>query len=318
METIFMLFLAATSINYHAAAFRTSSVKSWCRPRQVKTTESWKLPRLQSSLFLSHSVRDAPAQKIPLASTKKIEATQQIFPLSKCSGVIFDMDGTILKPVIDFAYMRTSIHAIAAREVASGSYPPSSPSTPDVLRGDVLELYGHLSPEGRREAAAIFADVERRAIESMELADGAVDLLNYVSSDIEGGGGVGVRRRRALLTRNVHSTVEIMEGLLEEAGCKSRFDLFVARDTVPGLATKPAPDPILHICDVWDVDPGSVVMVGDSAVDDVVAGNQAGVGATVLINTGEDNCSGGKRPKHISEKKLQKNNQTNNDSWWTG
>merc|ERR1712232_1454974 len=78
--------------NFHAAAFRTSSVKSWCRPRQVKTTESWKLPRLQSSLFLSHSVRDAPAQKIPLASTKKIEATQQIFPLSKCSGVIFDMD----------------------------------------------------------------------------------------------------------------------------------------------------------------------------------------------------------------------------------
>jgi len=219
-----------------------------------------------------------------------IAAPSALPQISHLHGVIFDMDGTILKPSIDFAYMRTAVHSIARREVEDGIYPSSSPRTKRVLAGDVLELCKYLSVNGQNEAKKVFAEVERKSIDSMEPADGAVALLNYIDSF--------PNVKRAILTRNVHSTVEIMERLLGERGCGRGFDIIVARDTVPGLESKPAPDPILYICgkDGWDVDPRHIVMVGDCAEDDVVAGNLAGVGATVLIDTGEDNCSGGGIP----------------------
>uniref|UniRef100_A0A7S1FUA2 Phosphoglycolate phosphatase n=1 Tax=Corethron hystrix TaxID=216773 RepID=A0A7S1FUA2_9STRA len=279
-------------------------------PRQAVSKEWHSSPRILSPLTFSRrpaynepNICDVGTESqknaIIAATADAAFSSIDVFPpLSHISGVIFDMDGTILKPAIDFAYMREQVHSIAAREVEDGTYPSSSPRTERVLKGDVLELYGYLSPEGRKRAAAIFAEVERRALNSMEPAEGVVALLNYVSS-FPG-------MKRAVLTRNVSSTVEIMEKFLKEAGCLVPFDTIVARDTDPDLATKPAPDPIFYICDIWGVKPHNVVMVGDTAADDIVAGNRAGVRTTVLIDTKEDNCSGGKRPEEINETEYEK------------
>lgn len=284
-----------------AAFYPLDITAFWTIPLPVRSNKYLAASRRQHlSVLLSAPLSEEDESFQPTTETSgrssspfsiaDIAAPSALPPISHLHGVIFDMDGTILKPSIDFAFMRTAVHSIARREVEDGTYPSSSPRTKRVLAGDVLELCKYLSVKGQAEAKKVFAEVERKSIDSMEPADGAVALLNYIDSfpDV----------KRAILTRNVHSTVEIMERLLGERGCGRGFDIIVARDTVPGLDSKPAPDPILYICgkDGWDVDPRHVVMVGDCAEDDVVAGNLAGVGATVLIDTGEDNCSGGGIP----------------------
>lgn len=47
---------------------------------------------------------------------------------------------------------------------------------------------------------------------------------------------------------------------------------------------KPSPDALLHICDSWGIPPSEVIMIGDSAKDDVVCGNRAGA-VTILLDT---------------------------------
>lgn len=47
---------------------------------------------------------------------------------------------------------------------------------------------------------------------------------------------------------------------------------------------KPSPEALLHICKTWGIQPSEVVMIGDSAKDDVVCGNRAGA-ITILLDT---------------------------------
>lgn len=47
---------------------------------------------------------------------------------------------------------------------------------------------------------------------------------------------------------------------------------------------KPSPEALLHIAKTWGILPSEVIMVGDSAKDDVVCGNRAGA-VTILLNT---------------------------------
>ena len=64
--------------------------------------------------------------------------------------------------------------------------------------------------------------------------------------------------------------------------------LHPARPFVPALARgctqpKPSPHAIHHCATAWGVAPHEVVVIGDSAADDVVAGNRAGA-HTILID----------------------------------
>ena len=64
--------------------------------------------------------------------------------------------------------------------------------------------------------------------------------------------------------------------------------LHPARPFVPTLARgctqpKPSPHAIHHCATAWGVAPHEVVVIGDSAADDVVAGNRAGA-HTILID----------------------------------
>jgi phosphoglycolate phosphatase len=52
-----------------------------------------------------------------------------------------------------------------------------------------------------------------------------------------------------------------------------------------GVANKPAPDPVLHLCAALGVPPSRTAVVGDSPAD-IAMGRRAGAGLVVGVRTG--------------------------------
>ena len=173
----------------------------------------------------------------------------------KIKGVIFDMDGTLTKPNLDFKKMRTRIGC----------------KTQNILK-EVDEEFDEVQ---RKRAYEIIQEMEDEALKTMECVEGAVELAKLLDL---------LCIPRALVTRNVKSSVDHFHGVAWKDGANGNkmmkpFHPVCSREFVP---YKPAPDSLLYICEQWGVKPEEVMMVGDSPKDDVVAGNRAGC-VTVLV-----------------------------------
>jgi HAD superfamily hydrolase (TIGR01549 family) len=198
-------------------------------------------------------------------------------------GIIFDMDGTLVRPCIDFGEMRRRIYHVSSQDLKR-----------NVTQGCVLELSSSLSPPAQEKAARIFEEIEERAIRDMQLTDGLLDLVEWLDQ---------VGMKRAVLTRNVERSIAALHDKMHPA---APFYPAVARNSIchisqQSIPPKPQPDAIHFICDKWDCDPSQVIMVGDSSKDDVVAANRAGC-ASVLLSLDEDNCSGNESDSTLEER----------------
>ena len=161
-------------------------------------------------------------------------------------AVLFDMDGTLTAPLLDFARIR--------REMGIGDHP-------------ILEALARLPEPRRAEAAVVLLQHEDHAADHSTLNPGCRELLRWLDEV-----GVGV----ALVTRNSRrSTDKVMKlhGL--------PFDVLVTRDD---CAHKPDPEPLLLACARLGVRPADAWMVGDGC-HDVQAGLAAEV-RTVWISHG--------------------------------
>lgn len=201
-------------------------------------------------------------------------------------GIIFDMDGTLIRPCIDFEDMRRRIYEVATEDFGY-----------TVNEGDVVTMKETFSPEGQAKAQNIFNDIEAKALRDMKVMPGMLELCQHLDKKAI---------RRAVLTRNVATSVDYFyETFMEPIGVP-RFDPQVARDTLDEnnevLLAKPCPNGIQHICREWKCDPSQVIMIGDSDQDDIVAGNRAGCGATIHLQTGADNDSGNSNESALEER----------------
>jgi len=289
--TVFQLLKSSKAYTYS----HTSTAGARFGRKQHSVLSFVNSPHRSSSTLLSSSnnldannVDSDSAIASPLANNgngneKGIPPTDQI------AGVIFDMDGTLIKPCIDFANMRSRIYAIADTDSNLQQKPEEE------RRGDVLELYNFLSDEGRVQANQVFDDIEAKAMRDMTLMESVGDLCHYLDK-------AGIKR--AVLTRNVEKSVTHMQEKLWKEHSAKEFFPCVNRETRASeddcdslpLPSKPFPDAILHICKVWECSPEDVIMVGDSAADDMAAANRAGCGGRVLLKfNGEslDNDAGG-------------------------
>lgn len=163
-------------------------------------------------------------------------------------GVIFDMDGTLTVPNHDFAEMYRRVGC----------------KTRDIL----TEIESWPETE-RKRANDIIHEMETEALATMKAMPGAEKLGAFLDSK-------GLPR--GLVTRNVQASVAHFHA---NAWTLPPFAPALAREFKP---YKPAPDALLHICAQWNLPPNQVVMIGDSAKDDVVSGNRAGC-VTVLLDT---------------------------------
>ena len=163
--------------------------------------------------------------------------------------VIFDMDGTLTVPHLDFAHIRKVL---------------------GVPRNDMLVLDYILSLEGeaQQQAMQTMQDFEDEAAYSAELQPGARKLLDELHRR-------GIRI--ALQTRNSRRSVDIV---FAEHGIEID-DIFTRENAEP----KPDPVAALSLLKKYGVNGHNAVFVGDFWLD-IETGFNAGM-RTVLIRNGE-------------------------------
>ena len=161
-------------------------------------------------------------------------------------GVIFDMDGTLTVPHIDFQKLR--------RETG-------------ILAGDIVDYLKAACEEERGRCEAILHRFEEDAAVNAELQPGASQLL------------VTLRERGlklGLLTRNSRRSVETV---LAKFGLV--FDAALTREDAPH---KPSPEPVLAMAKAWGMEPSELMVVGDY-IHDLHCGRGAGSKAVLLVNS---------------------------------
>jgi HAD superfamily hydrolase (TIGR01549 family) len=165
----------------------------------------------------------------------------------KIRGVIFDMDGTITAPNLDFAGIKA--------EAGIG----------DV---DMLDYLRAATGAEYERIHGLLMRFEKRGVANAKLNRGARTLLNALAKQ---------RIPAALLTRNSRRSVDAVCRKL-----KLKFDVTVTREDGPH---KPAPEPIWRIAKRWKAKPDELLMVGDYKWD-VLCAKNAGTLCAVLVNGG--------------------------------
>jgi len=178
-------------------------------------------------------------------------------------AVIFDMDGTLTRPYLDFPAIKAAI-GIA-----------------EPLLENMLAL-----PQGpeRDRAFEILGRFEDEAAEKSELNHGTLEVLDFLSKrNIPSG----------VVTRNSRRSTEIVLRKHE-----LRFQVCVTRDDAPA---KPRPEPLLMICEMFRVLPANTLMVGDYKYD-VLACRNAGTRTALLTNGKMPSYLKEVEPDHLLER----------------
>lgn len=162
------------------------------------------------------------------------------------SAVIFDLDGTLTKPCIDFDAIRA----------ATG------------INGPILEALPGLDENARRRTEVILAEHEAEAARNAVLYDRAVEVVAACRA-----AGHPV----AILTRNSRIS---LTAVLERHG----IVVDAARTREEG-AVKPSAEPVLSICREVRAEPSRSWMIGDFLFD-IMSGEAAGTHTVLMIGDG--------------------------------
>jgi len=165
---------------------------------------------------------------------------------AKIGGILFDMDGVVVRQRLDFPTIKREIFG------DTGGY--------------ILERMAGLSPAERTRAEAILERHETAAAFEAEPMDGILQFAAWMERQ-------GLRR--GIVTRNSRKSVDVVIARLGLT-----FDAVVTREDAP---PKPAPDPVLLACRGMGLPPSEVLFIGDFEFD-MLAGRRAGA-RTVLLRS---------------------------------
>jgi HAD superfamily hydrolase (TIGR01549 family) len=160
-------------------------------------------------------------------------------------GIIFDMDGTLTEPHIDFQALR--------RELG-------------IMVGDIVDHLRSVDDAERRRLEGILHRFEEDAAANATLQPGAAELLDALRAR-------GIKL--GLLTRNSRRSVNTVL-----AKFNLRFDATLTREDGP---YKPSPEPVLALAQQWGLSPAEMLVVGDY-LHDLRCARDAGSRGVLLIN----------------------------------
>ena len=168
--------------------------------------------------------------------------------------VVFDLDGTLTRPFLDFKAIRREIEAALANEF---SFPMEAP---------LLERILGLPETPRRRALAILESHETRSAEHSTLNDGALEIVDWLRAACV---------PAALLTRNRR---DVTDAVIAKHGL--RLDAVATRDDGP---LKPDPRSVLRLVERFRAHVRETLVVGDFRYD-IDAGRAAGTRTCLLTN----------------------------------
>jgi HAD superfamily hydrolase (TIGR01509 family) len=151
-------------------------------------------------------------------------------------AILFDMDGTITRPTLDFDAIRSEIG----------------------ITGPILEAVARMDEGSQKRANKILDRHEQRAAVESELNDGCRELLAEIAAR---------NLPTAIITRNSRARIDIVL-----ARHSLSFDVLICRDAAP---PKPDRRAITTACGALGVLPSDTWMIGDGH-HDIEAGNAAG------------------------------------------
>lgn len=182
-------------------------------------------------------------------------------PLIRPRAILFDMDGTLTEPYLDFDAMKAEMGI------------PNQP---------ILETLAKMNNADRAKAEAILHRHEEQAAVESTLNPGCVELLTWLKT-------VGIET--ALITRNTRRSVETVFDRHE-----LHFDICITREDGK---FKPDPAPLLLACERLKMTVNDAWMVGDS-YHDIDAGLAARV-KTVWLSHGKTRNFAGKPWKTVRD-----------------
>ena len=158
---------------------------------------------------------------------------------------IFDLDGTLTLPQLDFASIRAEM---------------------GISDGPILEELEALAPSQEETARKVLEAHEEKAAISSTLQPGARELLDEL------------RRRNiptAILTRNSRRSLDTVIK-------KHRLQVneTLSREEAP---VKPSPEPVLLLCRRLGTEPANTLVTGDY-IFDIESANRAGAISVLLLN----------------------------------
>lgn len=165
---------------------------------------------------------------------------------------VFDLDGTITKPILDFPAIKRRLGL-------------------PIDRG-ILEEISKMPPHEAESTHKLLAEIEREYAMKAEAAPGVAELLDALAAR---------HVTMGILTRNKKDLAILT---LEVTGFSSFFqqDFILGRDEAEH---KPSPEGLLKLLDAWQCSGSDAVMVGDFLFD-LQAGHEAGM-ATLYVDETE-------------------------------
>ena len=158
---------------------------------------------------------------------------------------IFDLDGTLTLPQLDFASIRAEM---------------------GITDGPILEELEALAPSQEETARKVLEAHEEKAAITSRLQPGARELLDEL------------RRRNiptAILTRNSRQSLDTV---IKKHHLQVNETL--SREEAP---VKPSPEPVLLLCRRLGTEPANTLVTGDY-IFDIEAANRAGAISVLLLN----------------------------------
>jgi len=165
----------------------------------------------------------------------------------KVKAVLFDLDGTLTVPILDFDRIRSEIGEI---------------------EGPILEAMEKMTPAERQRAEEILHRHEEEAAVNSQLNPGVRQVWSYLR---------GSGRLIGLITRNRRWSVEKFSQTHNLS-----FDSIFTREDGPA---KPDPYPVRQVCRELEVQPEEALVVGDYLFD-LISGRRAGA-RSVLLSSGK-------------------------------
>ena len=163
-------------------------------------------------------------------------------------GVIFDLDGTLTRPILDFNAIRNALEI-----------PGKTP---------ILEYLDTLEPDDRKRRSKMLDDFEAQAASGAKYNLGVPELLDFLYA-----ASVPI----AIVTRNSRACLDATLSKLN-----IRVKASVSREDAP---IKPSPEPALLAARLLGVEPAFCIFIGDYQYD-IITGHTAGM-RTALIPSQE-------------------------------